>query len=361
MKNGVILNVAHVNQTKFQIMYFEGKITIDPSELTKIHLIKPTKAFKRMLYHLTFGGITEKQERETFSAVSILQQLNMSFAQKGITNIIRLSHDDIDFYLDTEGKTDDLKEALDHYELESGDALSAHFNNLLLVLEHDDSQFKYLLEVKICKSHSVGEYPIEIKVTGLLKEFSAQKGRVDSNLKKVFSSQDKYDDFKRTKLHDFTFFIDDFILCIKKSIKVDNINTDIKTKIVVPKTKIESKSFVRNNRNNGYYGYYGFDDFLFYSMIWSSVSHEHSVMHSDIYYESETGSELGYLEEAASNSPYFNDTTDIDSRTDIFSEPDSLSSDTTSSSGGWFGFGDSDSSSSSDCSSCSSCSSCGGD
>lgn len=353
-------------------MYFEGIITVDPSEITKIERIKPTKAFKRMLYHLTLGGITEKQERETFTAVSILQQLNRSFSQKGINNIIRLSHDGIDFYLDREGKKDDLKEALDLYELNAGEAMSAQFNELLLVLEHEDDWFKYLIEVVICRNHSVGEYPISVKVSGLLKEFSGQKESVDSSIERVFASQTQYDVFKRARLHDFTGFIDGFVLCIKQSIAVDNINTEIKTKIIVPNNKVKLKTELKKHQSNDYhglhYGYHGFDDFLFYSMLWSSIGHEHNVVHSDTHYESETGDELGYLDEVDSQSDYFDDTTALDSRTDIFSETDSLNTDLSSdSSSSWFDFGDSGSSffdsdsSCSSCSSCASCASCGGD
>ncbi|MTI32661.1 hypothetical protein E1171_17715 [Cytophagales bacterium RKSG123] len=384
-------------------MYFEGIITIDPSHLTKIERKKPTKAFKRMLYYMTLGGVTEKQERETFTAVSILQQLNMAFSQKGISNIIRLSHDDIDFYLDDKGKKDDLKEALDLYDLKLGSAMSTHFDNLLLVLEHEDELFKYLLEVQISRNHSVGEHPIEIKLTGLLKEFSAKEGNVKSKLENVFSSQESYDEFKREKHHEFSSFMSDLILCIKKSINVDDIHSEIKTKIVVSKTKIESKQDIRRNQVNGYhglhYGYYGFDDFLFYSFLWASIGHGHSVMHSNTYYESETGSELGYLQEVDSSSSYFDDSTAVEDRTDIFSEneseagndlyasqtednasanfdnptdmnggaeifseSDNISSN--ASSGSWFdfgSFGSSDSSFDSSCSSCSSCASCGGD
>ena len=347
-------------------MYFEGIITIDPSELTKIERIKPTKVFKRILYHLTFGEVSEKLERETFTAVSILQQLNAAFLKKGIDNIIRLSHDSIDFYLDENGKKEDLKEAFDMYELKVGDAMSTNFNDLLLVLEHDDEQFKYLLEVTINRDHSVGEHPIEIKVTGLLKEFNSRKEDLKKKIGNVFSSQDGYDTFKREKLHDFTTFLDDLILCIKQSMSVDNFNREIKTKIVVPETKVESKSGMRTHRENNYhglhYGYHGFDDFLFYSMLWSTIGHENSVLHTDTYYESDIGSDIGYLEEADSSGSYFDDSMDMDSRTELFTVVEDTTSTTTSSSGSWFDFGDfGDSGSDSGGSSCSSCSSCGGD
>ena len=45
-------------------MYLENLITIDPSQLTKIEKIKPTKAFKKLLFSLTNGIISNKEERE---------------------------------------------------------------------------------------------------------------------------------------------------------------------------------------------------------------------------------------------------------------------------------------------------------
>ena len=38
-------------------MYFEGIITIDPSEVTKIIPVKPTKAFRKFLHSMTFGTV----------------------------------------------------------------------------------------------------------------------------------------------------------------------------------------------------------------------------------------------------------------------------------------------------------------
>ena len=72
-------------------MYLEGIITIDPSQITEIKKVKPTKAFKKFLHHLTLGGVSDKEERETFTAVAILQQLNATFRSLGINNIIKLT------------------------------------------------------------------------------------------------------------------------------------------------------------------------------------------------------------------------------------------------------------------------------
>ena len=346
-------------------MYFESTITIDPSQVTSIEKVKPTKAFKRMLYHLTKGGISEKEERETFTAISILQQLNKAFIQQGITNVIRLSHDDIDFYLDEQGLEDDLKDAFDAYELKIDESMSTYFKQLVLVLEHEDDLFKFLLETKISKNHKIGDYPIEIKLTGLLKGLGKSNETVNSKVSKIFSTQQNYDNYKLEKLHDFTTYVDEFVLCIQKVINVDDVKSVIKTKIIVPKEKVTSKHGIKHNRVNNYsglhYGYYGFDDYMLYSMMWSSIGCDHDLSHTDAYYESEEGNELGHMEEVESSSSHFDDSTDFDNRSDLFSSADDTVSDSTSASGSWFesdSFGDSDSSDSS-CSS--SCSSCGGD
>lgn len=337
-------------------MYFEGTITVDPDQLTQIEKVKPTKAFKKMLFYMTLGGISEKRERETFTAVSILQQLNKALNQKQVSNIIRLSHDDIDFYLDEAGKTDDLKEALDLYELKVGKEMSTYFEKIMMVLEHEDDIFKYLLEVDICRNHTVGEYPIKINISGLLKEFSAQQENLNGKITEVFSSQEQYDEFKRNKLHSFTNYVDDLGFCVKKCISTDDIKTEVKTKIVFPKQKVEDKTKMQKNQTAGYagvhYGYYGFDDYLFYNLLWTDLAYDNEVVHNETYYETDTGDDLGYLSEI--------DSTDLNSVD--FEENSAVFADSSGDgSGGWFDFGSIDGGGdSSGCSSCSSCSSCGG-
>jgi len=342
-------------------MYFEGKLTVDPSEITKIEKVKPSKAFKRMFYYLTLGGITEKLERETFTAISILQQLNRVFSKQGINNIVRLSHDDIDFYLDKEGKKDDLKEALDLYDLKIDESMSIHFKQLSLVLEHDDEDFKYLIEVNINRDHSVGEYPIDIKISGLLKQFSSDKNEIKKSLGEIFESQEKYNKFKSFKETKFKYFLQDLKMSIKEVIKVDDVILDLKTKVIIPKQKVSSSKKIRHYRKNGYrgvyYGYYGFDDYIFYGYLWSEIASDYSLDYEDTYFETDTNQTFGHFDSLESDSSSFDNSIDIDTRTDNFGESESAFT-SSDSSGGWF---NSDSSWSSDSSSsCSSCSSCGG-
>ena len=148
-------------------MYLSSVLRVDPSKQTLIEAIKPTKAFNKFLHALTAGLTSKKEEIETFTAVSILQRINLCFRSMGINDIVRLSKDEIDFYLDTEGKKDDLQEALDQFDLKTHGVESEMFGTLTLVLEHMDETLKYLIQIDIKRKHPVGEYPIKIMVNAV--------------------------------------------------------------------------------------------------------------------------------------------------------------------------------------------------
>jgi hypothetical protein len=333
-------------------MYLENLITIDPSQLTKIEKTKPTKAFKKLLFSLTNGIISDKEERETFNAIAILQQINATLRNLGINNIIKMAHDDIIFYLDEEGKIDDLKFALAKYEIETNDAMSINFNTLELVLECEDENFKYIIEIAINKNHEVGVYPIEIKTTGLFKNFKDKNSAY--RIKEVLKTQTSYDAFKSKKIAEFEEFNNAIRFELKKQIKIDDTTSVTKSKQVVLKKKTTSN---RKTKPTAVYGdYYGFEDYVFYNFVWSEMIHNQSLELNDIYFENENGEDLGHSNTINSDSDLFDGNEDTIAMDSINYDKTASDDDTTSS---WFDFGDSDSDSS--YSSCSSCSSCGGD
>ncbi|OHX64330.1 hypothetical protein [Flammeovirga pacifica] len=342
-------------------MYFEGNISIDPSQLTQIERVKPTKAFKRIFYYLTLGNVSDQIEKETFTAVSILQQINDVLLHLGIDNIVRLSHDGIDFYLDKEGKEGDLKEAFDKYDLEIDHSMSSHYDQLVMVMEHEDSGFKYLLEIVINRTHKLGEYPIEIKVTGLLNQFKKEgkdREKLRQEMSSVFENQEAHNKFKSNKLYEFEQFLNELKMAIIKLMKVDDVRAESKTKMVVPKAKVTSEEDMRHDQSYGqygvHYGYYGFNDFLFYSMLWSSMSHDNHITVYDTHLESDMGEDIGFYEEVDTTTDYFDDEveTDIEELGEMNNEADVTGSDfdssdydddTTKSDGGsWFDFGGDD-------------------
>ncbi len=121
-------------------MYLQSSLCIDPSQITSIEVKKPTKAFAKMLNVMTFGLTSEKEEHETFTAIAILQSLNKIFRGVGVTNIVRLAKDDEDFYHDREGKTDDLREAMQTFQQMGTPGTNRVFETLKLVLEDRDDE-----------------------------------------------------------------------------------------------------------------------------------------------------------------------------------------------------------------------------
>lgn len=226
-------------------MFLSASLSVDPSQLTKIQPIPPTKVFKKLLFILSSGNISEKEEVETLTALSVLQQLNIVFRSLGITNIVRLSKDDIDFYLDEEGKTDDLKETLDKFSYDVDEIESEVFKTLDLVLEHSDKDFNYLIEIFVRRIHKVGEPPIQIKINGVMKEFQTKTDQpekeIEAKLKPVFDSNEKYQSFVKGKQLKFDQFVSSLEVAIRKAIRIDQIKVESNAKIVRPKERIKKE------------------------------------------------------------------------------------------------------------------------
>ncbi len=265
-------------------MILSGTMTVDPSQLTNIEAKKPTKVFGKLLYKLTLGALSEKEEVETFTAISILQEINRVFVSVGISNIVRIAKDGLDFYLDTEGKKDDLKEAMDNFSLEIGSIESELFNQLILVLEHEEDDLKYLIEIKINRTHDVGDFPIEISVDGLMARYNSGAGDPKVKMNKLFSDQKTYDSFVEGQKATFNRFIDKLDMELRKFIKIDEINVTSKPQIIRPDKKISGTKEIKHNTAGRpvHYGYYGYDDYYLYSWYWAESMHMHNIHCHDV-------------------------------------------------------------------------------
>ena len=365
-------------------MYFSGKLSIDPSQVTHIDRVKPTKAFRKILYILTAGGVSDKEEVETFTAVSMLQQFNSVLRTMGVDNLVRLAKDDVNFYLDTEGKKDDLKEALDEFRLEVDDMESELFKKLILVAEHEDAYFKYLIQMDICRYHAVGEYPINLTINAVHKEFlcdsSTGDTQIQNTLKDVFKSQDAYNDFVKSRKHAFEAFQNRVELEVRKFIHCDKILSSSQTRIVRPPKPVKNVKSIRpqHNAEPVFYGYYGYGDSFWYAWYWADMCHDHNIhcsdvtlvddLGQDIMTVGETGFDAGDSDTLNSEAPFEAPTTgDVTYHSGSVFEDSMESSSTTHESGGgaegssfFDSFSFSDGGGSDSDSSCSSCSSCGG-
>ncbi len=365
-------------------MFFTGRIEIDPAQMTVIKKVKPTKVFAKFLDALTFGKTSDKQEHETFTVVSILQQLNMAFRSLKMKNVIRLAVDDYDFYYDEEGVDDDMHQAMLQMETKIDPIESEHFDSIYLVLEHEDKVMKYVIEIQIERKHTVGDYPIKIFVNGVLADFQLNEGEARDELEKrvgsVFNSQEKFDSYLRTKKEYFDRFVDSLASAVRKFIKIDDIKKIVRTQMVRPKEKVANPGNMKTEQHSQpvFYGYHGFESYLFYTMIWSSMAYSHNMYVNDFTMVDETGHEVMDVGEEGFNAGESNTLNedagfeappggDVTYHGENQFESDLQDANLYSDTGAADTFGDSDTSSwagadagGGDMASCSSCSSCGG-
>jgi len=307
-------------------MYYAGHISVDPSQLTKIKKIEPSGTFKKLLFQMSAGLISEKEEQETFTAISILQQIYASLIDLNIDNMVRLSQDNLDYYLDKEGKQHDLKEAFDLYELNSDEILSEVFSKIYLVLEHGYGSFHYLIEVDINRSHEVGKYPIELKINGMLQDFKAnsdtEADEIKKKMKSILNDQESYNKYVTEKENEFNNFLQSIKISLMKFIQCDDVKIETKKKLVAPKEKIKGRKShsIDNSHYNYHYdpvycGYYGIADYFYYSMLWSSFTHDNNYYINDLDIYSDTGEVLGSIGEEnvdASNLNLLDESTNYD-------------------------------------------------
>jgi hypothetical protein len=264
-------------------MFFKGKLEIDPSKMTVIENVKPKNIFAKVISSISFGSLAEKQERETFTAMAILQQINMSLRSMNITNLVRLAVNDHDFYLDDKGEEDDLETGMIQTDVKLDPYESESFDGVFLVLEHVGNNLKYLIEIRITRVHKVGEYPIQIEVNGLMNDFQLKEGEsrddLANKMKPMFESQVAYDSLIKYRRSEFDQFVDKIELAIRKFITTDDVKKTIQNHMVRPKEKLENPSQipVEHHSSPVFYGYYGFENILFYSFLWGSMAHSHNI------------------------------------------------------------------------------------
>lgn len=255
-------------------MYLHGTLTIDPAQLTEIHHVKPTKGFARIAHLLTGGLVKTKEERETFCAITILQQVNIVMRAAGIDNIVRLSKDHLVLYEDLEGKEGDLKEAIDAFASKVSSEDVKLFNTLDLVLEQTTKDLTILIDIRINRSHEIGEHPIVITVNGLPNDLSAQdgEGKVRKKMKSIFSSQKRYDQFVERHQASFESLLGNLKASFAKHMSVDDAMIRSNVRIIRPKQRVNSRAdvpFTSDAVDPIYENHYGAADHFFFAWIWA--------------------------------------------------------------------------------------------
>jgi hypothetical protein len=205
-------------------MYFSGTIKVDPSEAVKIQTVKPEGFGSKVLAVLQRKKNNRAIETETFTAVSILQQIYKVLKSLDIRNVVSLKTDDFVFYEDSEGNDDDLDEVVMKYELENDDLVDAEFNQLILTLEHTAPPITYLIKLLVTRRHEHGVYPMVIRIKGLVDdgELSAGSGNQES-VKAVLNKAGEA----------FIHFLNRIDFYVRKTMAVDDIRTEHDVGLVI--------------------------------------------------------------------------------------------------------------------------------
>ncbi|MEZ4426585.1 MAG: hypothetical protein R3A51_02700 [Nannocystaceae bacterium] len=252
-------------------MYFTSDLVIDPSQLTELKKVKPTRSFARLFYYLTAGQVAEREEHETFTAVSILEQINTALRSVGVTNIIRLSRDDQDLYLDAVGRQDDLPEVMAAVASGAGAGEGATFSILRLVVERRDAALKHLIVVQVDRVHRPGVYPLRVTVHGLIRGLGEGEDEVRARLAAALATQERHDALvaERRALH--LEFVAALAAALRQQIGVDDLEVTTRAQIIRPRRPVTAIAELHHADKPLFHGHVGVDAALFYAWLWAET------------------------------------------------------------------------------------------
>lgn len=285
-------------------MYLSATMTIDPSELVHLRR-KPTKGFRRFAEILTGNLLSQKEVHETFTALSILQEINVVLRSVGVTDVVRFIKDDRVLYDDQDStSTDDMSSAIDALS-RSGLSYQTHsqdgsFSKLALLLEHHLATIALIIEIKILRVHEIGVYPIQISVNGLDTELQSEGPRsLSERLEEVFVTQQSYEEYVERKRTEFEGFMEQLKQAFHGKMRIDNLNCRVYTNIVRPglapsqgsgtQEAAGSDSQADTQRPPMLQRYESGADPLIYMWMWSSFMHSHNTHCRDSTIVSEAG------------------------------------------------------------------------
>jgi hypothetical protein len=150
-------------------MKYFAQILIRPNTETHERFIDENKSFSR------FKGLFIKKDvkviEETFSAPDILAKLDEAFNSIGISNLVRVTHDDSDFYLDKEQKTNDLDVVIQEFGDILRNSFERFFEEITVIMEAKEAEIDYLIELILMRVHPIGEYPVKINFSGIPEKY----------------------------------------------------------------------------------------------------------------------------------------------------------------------------------------------
>jgi len=276
-------------------MFFSGTIQLDPNKSTEIQSNKSNDSLTK-LYN-TINKIEEgvDEEHETFTVIEILDQIQSGLNNMRINNIISLMIDDNNFYKDDFAIKNDLPQAIAKIKKEVGPLEASYFDVIVVSLEHDDTQFKYLVEIQINRRHKVGIYPIKITINGFFIDLHWQDDHsfddVFDKLDNIFEDQDSYNKYITDKTNHFNRFMQTLIDSLGEYINLDDSVHEIMYNIINPNTDINSFEDIPVNPKAEplFHGYAGLHHHTFYTYKWYFFYEKNDIEYHDMRVLDEKG------------------------------------------------------------------------
>ena len=265
-------------------MYLQARITVDPSAVTQLVKTKPTKGFGRLAGVLSKGLKSPEEEQETFSALTILQQLFIVLRSLGVNDILRISKDREILFDDFTGRPDDLKPALEQTIKKLGKQQLQVFDSLTLVLLHNTRHQNYLLQLKVQRSHAVGEHPLQLVINAFPRALSADEDEavVARKLSTVFQDQARYDGFLSQQRTAFVGFLKKVQKTFRDRMQVDAVKGSTSVRIICPTSRVSTISEMPLATHNpevdpAFSGCFGTETAFFYAWLWADLCQKRGI------------------------------------------------------------------------------------
>ncbi len=258
-------------------MLLSGKIALQPDKAVLTAAKAPDKLFAKLFHVLTAGRLSDKEKHQTFTAITILQSLNIAFRQAGINNIVRLAKDGQDFYYDTEGRDNDLADTMKDFNMDIGVTDASLFNELSLVLEHEDEQLCYLIDIDIQRVHQVDALPVNIKVSAVIKDFAVRAGetleKLNTRMTALFKDKDQqgYEHYVRYYRHHYDGFISHLKQTLRHAMRCETVVDGTRVQVLRPRYAGMLMVTDKTTAPLVYRGYPGWDDFTLYTFLWLEI------------------------------------------------------------------------------------------
>lgn len=263
-------------------MFLYNVIEFTPKKALLFPERRPGRMFKRFLQAVSLGSKSRDSVNEACAATLVLQHLYQGLATLGVTNIVRLACDDLDFYFDESGKDDDFHQALFQFAEIGKKRKSSDFDSLFLVLEHTHDDFEFLIQIRLNRRSDLARSAVQIQTHGLFREFTCQDEpeSVGFSLKRIMSDQTRYEQFIDEKRRRFNDFVGRLLLKMQETFALENLESESKPVIIRSRSFWHKpKPFEHGNPCDSplFQDYYNWDKVVFYCLIWMNHMREHGI------------------------------------------------------------------------------------